>query len=63
LKDLAVEDVGIFYGRLVYLRAIRNFVAIGIFSRFGMLYQKNLATLISIRLNAYMEIISMIIRA
>jgi hypothetical protein len=45
---VAIEDVGLFYGHLVYIKAIRYFyghlvyfMAIWyIFSRFGMLYQE-----------------------
>jgi hypothetical protein len=40
LWGLAMEDVGIFFGHLVYFIVIWY-----IFPHFGMLYQKNLATL------------------
>jgi hypothetical protein len=43
LEGLSKEDVGLFYGHLVYFKAIRSIFwlfRIGIFSRFGMLYKE-----------------------
>jgi hypothetical protein len=56
LEGLAIfEDVGIFYSHSVYFSAIRNnlwpfgsfYGYLVYFFYFGMLYQKNLATLVS----------------
>jgi hypothetical protein len=58
LEGLEMEDVGIFYVRLVYFTAILvYFSAIwytyAYFPRFGMLYQKNLATLLCAQLSKW----------
>jgi hypothetical protein len=49
-EGLAMEDVGTFYAHLVYFTYIRPFSIFNghlvYFSRFGMLHQDNLATLL-----------------
>jgi hypothetical protein len=40
LEGLALEDVGIFYGHLVYCYMLWTFGKMVYFSRFGILYQE-----------------------